>query len=71
MLAKQILTAAFEELEMKDITDVSSKRPRLDQQTQEDPNVAAKRKSLLWKYCGYCDELVVENPEAESSPEST
>lgn len=62
VLAKQMLIAAHEELEMKETTDVFSKCARLDQETQEetDANVAAKRKSLLWKNCDELS-LMVEN----------
>ena len=68
-LAKQMLIAAHEELEMERISDMSLKRVRLEQpeQSQDDTN-SAKKKSLLWKYC---DELMDENSETESSPLST
>lgn len=66
-LAKQMLIAAHEELEMEGIDDISSNRAKLEQPSQNDTN-AAKKKSLLWKYC---DELMDENSETESSPLST
>ena len=68
-LAKQMLTAAHEELEMERISDMSSKRVRLEQpeQSQDDTN-SAKKKLLLLKHC---DELMDENSETESSPLST
>ena len=64
-LAKQMLLAAHEQLEMEGINDTSSKRARLDD-TQDDISVSSnKRSSLLWKYC---DELMDENSKTESSP---
>ena len=56
-LAKQMLIAAHEELEMEGIDDISSNRAKLEQPSQNDTN-AAKKKSLLWKYC---DELTDKN----------
>ena len=62
-LAKQMLTTAHEELEMERISDMSSKRVRLEQpeQSQDDTNSAKK---LLWKYC---DQFMDENSEKGSS----
>ena len=63
-----MLLAAYEQLEMKEISDTFSKRARLDD-TQDDTSVSAnKRSSPLWKYC---DELMDENSETKSSPFST
>ena len=65
-LAKQMLIAEHEQLEMEVTSDFSPKRARLDQDDTSAP--AKKKSSLLWKYC---DELMDENSETESSPEST
>ena len=65
-LAKQMLIAEYEQLEMEEISNFSPKSARLD---QDGTSVSAKKKSsLLWKYC---DELMDTNSEIESSPEST
>ena len=65
-LAKQMLIAEHEQLEMEVTSDFSPKRARLDQDDTSAP--AKKKSSLLWKYC---DELMDENSEIESLPEST
>ena len=71
-LAKQMLIAEHEQLEMEQLqmegtSDISSKRARLDQDDTA-TSCATKKSLLLWKYC---DELMDENSETESSPVST
>ena len=72
VLAKQMLIAEHEQLEMEQLemegtSDISSKRARLDQDDTA-TTCTTKKSSLLWKYC---DELMDENSETESSPVST
>ena len=68
-LAKQMLIAAHERLEDVDEESPTTTTKRARVERNNDSTVAAKKKSsLLWKYC---DELMDENTESETSPVST
>lgn len=66
-LAKQMLIAAHEALEEEE-EDCIPKRPRLESDSSTGMPGNKKKSSLLWKFC---DELMDENCETVSSPEST
>ena len=63
-----MVIAAHEELEMKRISDMSSKHVRLEQPEQSQDDTNSVKKLLLWKYC---DEFMDENSEKGSSLLST
>ena len=66
-LAKQMLIAAHERLEDFDEerSNKTAKRVRVD---PSDDSTATKKSSLLWQYC---EELMDENSETETSPVPT
>ena len=68
VLAKQILIAANERLEDLDKKSSTTTTKRARVEPDDDSTAVAKKSSLLWKYC---DELMDESAESETSPVST